>query len=114
MKIRDNLAATIQTIMKEKGLSLEEASEELCISRTALQSYVKAHSNPRADTLELLAEKLGVSVAELVSGTPETELPGREKMHPLFEPFIEDMLRMSDILYACGVPTEMKGRQRHG
>lgn len=110
MKIQENIAATIQAIMKEKGLTTEEASEELCISRTALQSHVKADSNLRADTIELLAEKLDISLAELVSGVPEAEIPCREKIHPLFEPFIQDMLRLSSVLYAYGIPKN--GEQR--
>ncbi len=104
MKIQENIAATIQLLLKEKGLTLVEASDELGISRTALQSYVKADSNPRADTIELIAEKLGISPAELVSGTPEADIPCREKIHPLFEPFIENMVRLSSVLYAYGVP----------
>lgn len=71
----ENLARIIHQLRLESGKSLTELSEELDIPRTSLKKIASGCSNPRLDTLVLLSEKLGVSIAELVSGP----LPGWEK-----------------------------------
>lgn len=109
MKIQKNIAARIRSVMKERDLTVMEAAEEFCISRTALQSYLKADSNPRSDTIELLSEKLGLTAAELVSGMKEADIPCRDKLHPVFEPFIEDIIHISAILYTFGMPEDIGG-----
>ena len=106
MKIQENIASTIRAVMRERELTITEAAEEFCISRTALQDYLKADSNPRSDTIEMLSQKLGVSLAELVSGASEAKLPCRSRIHPLFEPLMHDMFRLSGMLYAFGVPED--------
>lgn len=70
MPISENLAAMIKRIKDEHQMSMLELSRELGISKSSLESYISGAGNPRANTLELLAEKGGVSVAELVSGLP--------------------------------------------
>ena len=112
MKIQDNIASTIRAVMIERELTITEAAEEFCISRTALQDYLSADSNPRSDTIELLAQKLGVSLAELISGATEGKSPCRSRIHPLFEPLMRDMFRLSGILYAFGVPEDAMSEHR--
>mgnify|MGYP000804502503 FL=1 len=109
MKIQENIASTIRAVMRERELTITEAAEEFCISRTALQSYLKADSNPRSDTIELLSQKLGLTAAELVSGMKEVDIPCRDKLHPVFEPFIEDIIHLSAILYTLGMPEDIGG-----
>jgi len=51
-------------------LSISELSEELGIAKSAAVNYLNGDCNPRADAVELLAEKCGVSVAEIISARP--------------------------------------------
>ena len=67
MNIQDNIKYNLKAIMKDKRLSLTDFSEELGIARSSLQQYLKCDSNPRADTLQLLADKLSISVETLIS-----------------------------------------------
>lgn len=73
MEIKKHIAATLKREMEKRGLNFMEFSTELGIPRTTLQGYLKGTSSPRADSLEELAGKLGISPAELVSGK---ESPG--------------------------------------
>ncbi len=68
MEIEKNIMATLKREMDRRGVSYAGFSEEIGIPRSTLQSYLKGTSCPRADSLEALADKLGLSVAELVSG----------------------------------------------
>ena len=53
-------------------MSLAELSEELDISITSMKKYIRGDMNPRADTIGGLADKLGITPAELVSDLPES------------------------------------------
>lgn len=75
MSIKQNVARTIRRVKEERHISIEILAKELDITKSAVQAYLKGDSNPRADTLELLAEKCGVSMIELVSDP----LPGGEQ-----------------------------------
>ena len=77
MAIRQNIADTVRKKMAEQNRKLEEFSEELGIARSSLQEYLKGTANPRADAIELLAEKLKITPAELVSGSENP--PGWEE-----------------------------------
>lgn len=68
MKIQNNIAATIKLAMAEKDSTLVDFAEEIGIARSSLQEYLKEGANPRADTIELIAEKLEMSPEELISG----------------------------------------------
>ena len=75
MSIKQNVARTIRRVKEERHISIEILAKELDVTKSAVQAYLKGDSNPRADTLELLAEKCGVSMIELVSDP----LPGWEQ-----------------------------------
>lgn len=66
--IQQNMANVIRAVKEVNAKSLSEFSEELEISRSTLQSYLSGKGNPSADTMERLAEKLGLDVTFLVSG----------------------------------------------
>ena len=68
MKIQRNIASTLKMTMSQRNISLAEFAEELGIARSSLQEYLKEDANPRADTIQLLSEKLGISVSQLLSG----------------------------------------------
>ena len=68
MKIEKNIMATLKREMDKRGVNYAELSAEIGIPRTTLQGYLSGTSCPRADSMENLADKLGISVAELISG----------------------------------------------
>lgn len=68
MSIQENLAAAIRLMMDVQHKSLTEFSEEMEISRSMLQEYLKARGNPSIATIEHLAEKLGVDPSVLLTG----------------------------------------------
>ena len=104
MSIQKNIAATLRAAMAEKGRTQAEFSDELGIAHSSLQEYLKDGANPRADTIELLAEKLGMSPARLISGTDMPaemyKLEAQKKTtHPLLEPVIGASLRLTRELF---------------
>ena len=93
MNIQKNIAATLKAAMAERDLTLVEFAEEIGIARTSLQGYLKEESNPRADTIELLSERLNISPTELIFG-PEASMPNleelpRQQVHPLLIPLVQ-------------------------
>lgn len=70
MSIRENISKAIHRYQRARDLSLREIAREFGIPWSSLEGYASGRANPRADTLELLAGKLGVSITELVSGLP--------------------------------------------
>ena len=97
-------------------MGFQEFAQELGIPRTTLTDYMKGTSHPRADSSEYLAEKLGISLSELVSGDgiPHNDgLPCIEPvlmeipaLHPRTIPIardavslLQDAFRLSDDLY---------------
>lgn len=71
MEIRANIARTVREIMREQKKTLTELSDELDIPLSSMKKYASGQSNPRADTIELLADKLGVTPEELISSLPQ-------------------------------------------
>lgn len=109
LEIKKNISATLKREMDKRGLNFMEFSTELGIPRTTLQGYLKGTSSPRADTLEELAEKLGISPAELVAGNeyPNSmgiscldsvllELPS---LHPLVLPAAENAVSILQYVF---------------
>ena len=70
MPISENITDFIKRYKRAHHFSVAELSEELGIAKSALAGYLSGTCNPRTDTLELLAEKRGVSVAEIISAHP--------------------------------------------
>lgn len=68
VKIEDNIKATLKREMDKRGVNYAGLSTQLGIPRATLRGYLKGSSHPRSDSLEQLADKLGISLAELVSG----------------------------------------------
>ena len=119
MNIDKNIAAKLKREMSKRGVNYAEFAEELGIPRTTMQGYVRGSSNPRADSMEELANRLGISVAELVS---EEEYPAHTgnacldelismlpTLHPLARPAAIDAVsmlkiafRLSEDLYGVG------------
>ena len=106
MTIQRNIAAKLRFVMTERNQSLEEFSKELGISRSSLQEYLREGANPRIDTVELLANRLGCTPAELISDPSSYALGctgSMPRVHPMLQPLAEEIyrevLRLSEEIY---------------
>ena len=61
MDLNKNVAAVLSIMKTERQKSMTEFSEELEISRSALQEYLSGAGNPNLTTIEHIAQKLNVS-----------------------------------------------------
>ena len=103
----NNFSAKLKNAKEERGATFVEFAEEMGISKSALQEYLKGNTNPRLDTIKLLAEKLGMPVSELIGGTDGflcvSENGERQEIHPSLRPLVEDLerqiRRLSDTLF---------------
>ena len=68
MGIQKKIAEVMQMIKDERNLSLTEFAKELQISRSSLQEYLKGNANPRADTIDQIADRLSIDPVVFVSG----------------------------------------------
>ena len=68
MGIQQNIADTMRFIMEQEDKSLTEFSEELEISRSTLQEYLRAKGNPTIAMVGHLAEKMRIDPAILLTG----------------------------------------------
>ena len=68
LDIQQNIAMMLSAYKRRKNYTIVELSEDLEISRSVLQDYLACRRNPRADTIEHIAQKLHVSPSALVSG----------------------------------------------
>lgn len=104
MQIKKNIAATLRKAMNDRGMTLMEFSQELGIPRTTTQDYLNERTTPRGDTLEFIAQQLGISVAALVSGPEYAEFDGIaclervfleiQMLHPDAQPIAKDALHV--------------------
>ena len=73
MGIQHNMATIIRFVMQQRQKTLAEFSEELEISRSALQAYLREEGNPSIATVEHLARKLDMDPVVLVSGLAQPD-----------------------------------------
>ena len=73
MEISKNLAANILLYKQNHDLTTVELAEELHLAVSTTQEYLNGNGNPRADTLEMLARQMNLSVTDLIS-SPHSEL----------------------------------------
>lgn len=67
MKIQQNIKHNLRLAMSQRNLSLTEFADELGIARSSLQCYLEGTSNPRADTIQLIAQKLDIPLHALIA-----------------------------------------------
>lgn len=118
MKIEKNIMATLKREMDKRGVNYAELAAEIDVPRTTLQGYLNGTSHPRSDSMENLADKLGISVAELVSGEEhsvfvsnsdfEQILSSIPTLHPKVLPaaqqaasLLKSLFQLSEDLYAA-------------
>nr|WP_325302560.1 DUF6514 family protein [uncultured Dysosmobacter sp.] len=123
MEIEKNITATLEREMNKRGLNCVKLSEAIDFPRTTLQGYLKGTSHPRADSMEELASKLGLSVAELISGEEYPTPIGSSgfdqifseilELHPLILPvaqqaalLLKTIFQVSETLYSTERPTD--------
>ena len=70
MPANKNISNFMKRYKQEHHLSVLALSELLGIAKSATVTYLTGACNPRLDTLEIIAEKCGVTVAEIVSAHP--------------------------------------------
>lgn len=109
MKIEKNITATLEREMGKRGMNYAKFSKEIGIPRTTLQGYLKGTSHPRTDSLEELADRLGLSPAELVSGEEypaPTGIPSIDQileeipaLHPHVLPFARQLVSMLKAIF---------------
>ena len=75
MPVNENIADFMRRYKDEHHLSVSDLAKLLGIAKSAAVSYLSGDCNPRTDTVELIAEKCGVSAAEIISAQP----PGWEQ-----------------------------------
>ena len=66
-ELKENLRQNVKAIRKYQKKSLEEFSEEIGIARSTLQDVESGHSNPRLDTLEVIAMNLDIPLQQLLA-----------------------------------------------
>ena len=92
MKIQQNIKHNLRLAMAEKNVSLTEFADELGIARSSLQRYLDGISNPRTDTLQLIAEKLNIPLHTLTVDFSYEDLNPDNQNGILF-PELYDVLR---------------------
>lgn len=64
----------LKEICKEKGTTLNDLSAVVGISRVSLSGIATGKQKPSLDTLEKLADALGVSIGELFAAKPSNTI----------------------------------------
>ena len=82
MQIEKNIAAMLQSKMKETGKTKLEFSKELGIPRSTLQGYLKGDKCLRSASLEEIANRLDLSLAHLLSGPVYALQEELRMLHP--------------------------------
>ena len=67
MPINDNISDFLKQYKEEHSKSMSALAEDFGIAKSALENYLNGSGNPCADTIDILAEKCGVSAAEMIS-----------------------------------------------
>lgn len=73
MSIQENMADMLRAKRKLSGQSIVEWAEELQISQSTLQEYMRGNGNPTVKMVEHLADKMGIDPLVLLSGDIEPE-----------------------------------------
>lgn len=64
--MEDTLGSRIQRLLDQKGISRKEFSEMTSLTEAAISRYINNQREPKAITLSIMANALGVSVDTLL------------------------------------------------
>ena len=104
MNLNKNFSTILNIIKSERQKSMTEFSEELEISRSALQEYLSGAGNPNLTTIEHISKKLNVSPYFLLMGDfKDEQLSAFLKMIDILELLsnlpIEKRKRFAELLF---------------
>ena len=113
MQTKRYIASRMREKKDDWEMNMDEFSEELTLARSTVQKYLRGEANATVETLEIVADKFGISVAELVSDPNgpgaqlwqiwENELTEIKKLHPRVQPIakaqMEVLLELSNMYY---------------
>ena len=117
MNIQKNISNRLKMFQAKTGLNTMECAKALGISKSSLQDYKDGKRLPRADTLELIADSMGISVADLISDCDnpiqDAFSDAWQNLHPLLRPVaeaqIQELVRLSNEIYALEQRLAEKG-----
>lgn len=66
-----SLAATIQALAKERGMSITALADKIGVNRKTL--YAALHGNPRLSNLQRIADGLGVRLSDVIALSEDVE-----------------------------------------
>lgn len=81
-----NLGETIYRLRTERGLSQGDLADALDVSRQSISKWETGSSTPELDKLVKLSQLFGITLDELVTGTPAPERPAPEIAPPPVQP----------------------------
>ena len=97
MEVQQNMATVIRMIMETRNMSMDDFSEELEISRSTLQEYLKGKGNPSIKTIIHLSQKLEIEPAVLLTGM--TEVEARNVVRSISELNNDKKLRLAELFW---------------
>ena len=74
----------IKQLLRDKNISIRDFAKELDITEQALQLLIRKNST-KIETLELIAQKLNVSISVFFEGTDSDEKPEKERLLSIIE-----------------------------
>lgn len=90
MNIHNNIALSLKQYLLRSNMTREDFADNLGVAKSSLQSYLNGTGNPRADTIEQIADKLNITVAELISEEPYYLQD--HSYHPALAKLVQDMM----------------------
>lgn len=121
----DAIATNLRRLRAAKGWTQEQAARSAGISKSAYRNIESRRAVPRVDTLQQLAEALGVEIQDLVSPVPELRrvrfrsfkrLKTRAQVLALVGRWLADFNSLEELLgerVSCGLVTDQgTGRRR--
>ena len=81
-----SIGENIRRIRIRKGLSQKELAEKAGMSNVLLNNYEHGLRNPKAETLQRIAQALGVS-PEVLQGEEMSEMQAKKRLYAIFSQF---------------------------
>ncbi len=81
-----NTGENIRRIRIRKGLSQKELAEKAGMTNVLLNNYEHGLRNPKAETLQRIAEALGV-IPEVLQGEEISEIQAKKRLYAIFSQF---------------------------
>ena len=91
-----SIGENIRRIRIRKGLSQKELAEKAGMSNVLLNNYEHGLRNPKAETLQRIAQALGVS-PEVLQGEEMSEMQAKKRLYAIFSQFGGQAARPAEI-----------------